>query len=34
MKCKCSKSLGPDGIHLGVLKEIKCETEKILTINH
>lgn len=34
MKCKCSKSLEPDGIHQGVLKEIRCETGKILVINH
>lgn len=34
MKCKHSKSLEPDGIHRGVRKEIKCETGKILAINH
>lgn len=34
MKSKRSKSLEPDGIHRGVLKEIKCETGKILAINH
>lgn len=34
MKCKRSKSLEPDGIHRGVLKEIKCKRGKILAINH